>query len=68
MAVVARDSSSMQESTYRCYPQRPGAVNRLDRAGRESHGEDIVVLGPAERLPTRTTHLPNELALKMDGA
>ena len=46
----------------------PGAVNRLDRAGHACHGEDIVVIGSSQSLPARTTHLPNELALKMDGA
>jgi hypothetical protein len=44
------------------------AINRLDGAGRDLHGKDIVVIGSARSLSARTTHLPNELALKMDGA
>ena len=43
------------------------AVNRLDRAGCE-YSKDIVVQGSEKSLSVRTTHLPNELALKMDGA
>ena len=59
----------MLENTLEVLPAAAyRAVNRLDRAGRENHGEEIVVLSSARSPTLRTTHLPNELALKMDGA